>query len=459
MLIKAKMWLHKVPPVRLIVISFAIIIFVGACLLTLPLCTKDGQSTTFLDALFTAGSATCVTGLVLFDTYTHWTPVGQVIILALIQLGGLGLVTFTTGMSLLLRKKLGLRNLQLAVENTNGDSSDIGGLIRMILCFTFACEGIGALLLMIRFLPMMGTHGIWVSIFLAVSAYCNAGFDILGSIMKDGNMIPFVSDPLVCLTIGGLIVIGGLGFVVISDIYHAKLQPALSHVQRHGLNFHSRVAIFMALLLIVLGTIIFIILENDNTLATLPDLGSKLNASLFQSISARTAGFASVDIAKEHDFTKIFTVILMFIGAAPGSTGGGIKTTTILVLVCTVWSVMRGKDETTFLHRRIDKFTVYRALAITSTAMLLVLVVTGIITTADPRINGVDALFEATSAFGTVGLTAGVTPHLSDISRIAIIITMYIGRVGPISLGLAISLRRGHIHSDSVLPEGKINVG
>lgn len=459
MLSKIKLWLHKVPPVRLIVISFAIVIFAGACLLTLPLCTKNGQSTTFLDALFTSGSATCVTGLVLFDTYFHWTTIGQVIILALIQIGGLGLVTLTTGMSLLLRKKLGLRNLQLAVENTNGDSGEIGNLIRMIISFTFACEGIGALLLMIRFLPMMGAHGIWVSIFLAVSAYCNAGFDILGSVMKNGSLTPFVADPLVCLTIGGLIVIGGLGFVVIGDIYRTKLQPLLSRHKRHVLNFHSRVVILMALLLIVLGTVVFLVLENDNTLANLPNFWAKLNASLLQSISARTAGFASIDISKEHDFTKIFTVLLMFIGAAPGSTGGGIKTTTILVLVCTVLSVMRGKDETTFIHRRIDKFTIYRSLAITSTAMFLVLIVTGIITSSNPHINGVDALFEATSAFGTVGLTAGVTPQLSVISRIAIIMTMYIGRVGPISLGLAISLRRGHMHSDSILPEGKIIVG
>lgn len=459
MLSKIKMRLHRIPPVRLIVISFAVIILVGACLLSLPFATKGGQSTTFLDALFTAGSATCVTGLVLFDTYFHWTTAGQVIILTLIQLGGLGLVTFTTGMSLLLRKKLGLRNLQLAVQNTNGDSGEIGSLIRMIITFTFACEAVGALLLMIRFIPMMGAHGIWASVFLAVSAYCNAGFDIVGNIMKDGNLIPFAADPLVCLTIGALIVIGGLGFVVISDIFHAKLQPLAHHSQRRGLNFHSRVVLLMAALLIVLGTLVFFILEYDNTLKNLPDFGAKLNAALFQSISARTAGFASVNIAQEHDFTKLFTVLLMFIGAAPGSTGGGIKTTTVLVLVCTVVSILRGKEDTIFIHRRIDKFTVYRALAITSASMCLLLIVTGIITTFDPQINGVDALFEATSAFGTVGLSAGVTPRLSAVSKIALILMMYIGRVGPLSLGLAISLRRGHLHADSVLPEGKIIVG
>ncbi|MCH4239127.1 MAG: cation transport protein [Oscillospiraceae bacterium] len=459
MLAKAKMWMHKVPPVRLIVISFALVILVGACLLTLPVCTKAGHATTFLDALFTAGSATCVTGLVLFDTYLHWTNVGQVIILMLIQVGGLGLVTFTTGMTLLMRKKLGLRNLQLAVENTNGDSSDIGGLLRMIFSFTFACEAIGALLLMIRFVPQMGTHGVWVSIFLSVSAYCNAGFDILGSVMDNGSLIPYVADPLVCLTIGCLIVVGGTGFVVIEDIYRSRLEPLAHHQPRHSLNFHSKIVLLMTVLLVVLGTVVFFVLEYDNTLKPLQNFGTKLNASLLQSISPRTAGFASVDITKEHDFTKLFTVLLMFIGAAPGSTGGGIKTTTALVLVCTVLSVMRGDEEASFNHRRIDKFTIYRALAITCGAMMLVLVVTGIITSTTPNVSGTDALFEATSAFGTVGLTAGVTPRLSIISRIAVIITMYIGRVGPLSLGLAISLKRGHSHADSVFPEGRIIVG
>ncbi|ARP49764.1 hypothetical protein B6259_01945 [Ruminococcaceae bacterium CPB6] len=459
MLANLKMWLHKEPPGRIIVVSFAIIILTGSLLLCLPACTRPGKSTSYLDALFTAGSATCVTGLTLFDTYRHWTTLGRVFILMLIQVGGLGLVTFTTGFTLLMRKKLGLRNMELAVENTNGDSGDIGSLVRMILKFTFSCEGIGALILMIRFLPQMGAHGIWVSVFLAVSAYCNAGFDILGSVMENGNLIPYAADPLVCLTIDMLIIVGGLGFVVIADICHSKLQPTLHGQHRHSLGFHSRIVLSMAILLIILGTIVFMVLEYKNTLASLPNFGAKLNAALLQSVSPRTAGFASVDLSKEYDFTKIFTVLLMFIGAAPGSTGGGIKTTTMLVLLCCVHSVLRGQPEAIFHHRRIDKFTVYRALAICGVGMLVVLIVTGIITSTTPNVNGVDALYEATSAFGTVGLTAGVTPRLSPISRIAIILTMYIGRVGPVSLGLAVSIKHGHIHTDSVLPEGKIIVG
>ncbi|MDD3260845.1 MAG: potassium transporter TrkG [Oscillospiraceae bacterium] len=459
MLVKIKMWMHRVPPGRVIVISFAAVILTGSLLLCLPACTRPGEVTTYLDALFTATSSTCVTGLMLFDTYWHWTALGQVIVLVLIQIGGLGLVTFTTGFTLMMRKKLGLRNMELAVENTNGDSSDIGGFIRIILKFTFSCEAIGALILMIRFLPQMGLHGIWVSVFLAVSAYCNAGFDILGAVMRNGNLIPYAADPLVCLTIDALIVVGGLGFVVISNIYHTKIQPTLHHETRRPLSFHARIVILMASLLIVIGTVVFMALEYGNTLAALPNFGAKLNAALLQSVSPRTAGFASIDIAKEYDFTKIFSVILMFIGAAPGSTGGGIKTTTALVLICSVHSVLRGKDEATFNHRRIDKFTVYRALAITGFAMLLILIVTGIITSTTPNVNGLDALYEATSAFATVGLSASLTPRLSVISRIAIILTMYIGRVGPLSLGLAVSIKHGHVHTSSVLPEGKIIVG
>jgi len=449
--------LKNVPPVRLIVVSFFIVIMVGAFLLTLPICSKSGRPTLFIDALFTSTSATCVTGLVVFDTWTHWNVLGQIIILSLIQIGGLGVITFTTGFSLLVRRKLGLRDIQLATENTNGSTIGIARLIKMILIFTFCCETIGALLLMIRFVPQFGPKGIWIAFFTAISAYCNAGFDILGFVMKDGNLIPYVSDPLVCLTVGALIVIGGLGFVVISDIYYSRVLTRFHKDHPVHLNFHSRLVLIISGILIIVGTLLFFLCEYNNTLHGL-NFGTKLNASLFQSISARTAGFASIDIAKEYDFTKIITVILMFIGASPGGTGGGIKTTTFIVLTATVFSVMRGQEDTTILKRRVDKFTVYRALAIVTGALFVVFVTTGIILTADPDINGIDALFEATSGFGTVGLTAGVTSTLSAISKFAVSCTMFVGRVGPVSLGLALAMHKGR-HGVSILPEGKVIVG
>lgn len=448
--------LKSIPPVRLIVASFLIVILVGAFLLTLPISSRSGSPTAFIDALFTATSATCVTGLVVFDTWIHWNVLGQVIVISLIQIGGLGVITFTTGFSLLLRRRLGLRDIQLATENTGGDTINITRLVKMILLFTAGCETLGALILMLRFVPQFGAKGIWIAFFTAISAYCNAGFDILGFVMKDGNLIPYVSDPLVCLTVGALIVVGGLGFVVISNIYSSQIITRL-HKQKPGhLNFHSTIVLTMTGILIAAGTILFFVCEYNNTLRGM-NFGTQLNASLFQSISPRTAGFASVDIAKEHDFTKIITVVLMFIGASPAGTGGGIKTTTFLVLAATVFSVMRGNEETTILKRRIDKSTVYRSLSIFFGALFVVLFTTGVILTADPDVTGIDALFEATSAFGTVGLSASVTQTLSDISKFVVSCTMFVGRVGPVSLGLALALhkcRRG-----IVLPEGRVIVG
>jgi trk system potassium uptake protein len=455
--LSVRKWLRSVPPVRLIVVSFFIVIMVGAILFPLPICSKTGRPTMFIDALFTATSATCVTGLVVFDTWVHWNVLGQIIILSLIQIGGLGVVTFTTGFSLLVRRKLGLRDIQLASENTSGETVGIVRLIKMILIFTGCCETVGALLLMFRFVPQFGVKGIWIAFFTSISAYCNAGFDILGFVMENGNLIPYVSDPLVCLTVGALIVIGGIGFVVISDYYYSRVMTRIHKVKPCRLNFHSTLVLMITAILIVFGAALFLFCEYNNTLRGM-GFGTKLNASLFQSISARTAGFATVDIAKEYDFTKIITVILMFIGASPGGTGGGIKTTTFIVLIATIFSVMRGEDETIILKRRVDKFTVYRALAIATGALFVVLVTTGIILTADPHVDGIDALFEATSGFGTVGLSAGVTPTLGWISKLALSCTMFVGRVGPVSLALAVTLHKGR-RGGSILPEGKIIVG
>ncbi|MCY1713310.1 TrkH family potassium uptake protein [Caproiciproducens galactitolivorans] len=455
---QVKRRMKNVPPVRLIVVSFAIVILVGAFLLTLPVASRSGLPTGFVDALFTATSATCVTGLVAFDTWTHWNVLGQVIIILLIQIGGLGVITFSTGFSLLLRRKLGLRDLQLATENTSGDTINIVHLIKIILTFTFLCESAGAVLMMLRFVPQFGLKGIWIAAFTSISAFCNAGFDILGFVMKDGNLIPYVSDPLICLTVESLIVIGGIGFIVVGDIYYSQILKRIHKEKPEHLNFHSTIALGMTAILIIVGTVLFFLCESDNTLKGM-DFGTKLNASLFQSISPRTAGFCTVDIAKEHDFTKMITVILMFIGASPAGTGGGIKTTTFVVLVAAVVSVMKGNEDATILKRRLDKSTVYRSLSIVFSAALLVLITTGIILSADPDVSGVDALFEATSGFGTVGLSAGVTQTLSWISKLAVTFTMYVGRVGPVSLGLALTLQKGHHSTGSILPEGKVIVG
>lgn len=441
---------------QLIVLSFGIVILVGTLLLMLPAAGRSGGPTSLIDALFTATSATCVTGLVVFDTWTHWNLFGQIVILALIQTGGLGVITFTTGFTLLVHRKLAFHDIRLATENTGGDTIQIARLIKTILAFTTGCEFLGICLLMLRFVPQFGARGVWVACFTAISAFCNAGFDVLGFLMKDGNLIPYVEDPLVCLTTAALIVVGGIGFIVVSDIYRSRIERRVRGENPERLNFHSALVLRITAALILLGAVLFLIFEYDNTLENV-SWGGKLNASLFQSISARTAGFSSVNIAQERDITKIITIILMFIGASPAGTGGGIKTTTFVVLVATVFSVMKGETETVIMKRRIEKTTVYRSVTIFFAALMAVLITTGVILTTDPGIAGVDALFEATSGFGTVGLSAGVTQRLGTISKFFVSMTMFVGRVGPVSLGLA--LARHKSARGVVLPEGRLIVG
>ncbi len=455
-------WFHvkkrikSISPVQLIVLSFAVVILTGTLLLMLPAVSRSGEHTSLIDALFTSTSATCVTGLVVFDTWTHWNIWGQIVIIALIQVGGLGVITFTTGFTLLVHRKLALHNIQLATENTAGDTIHIARLVKMILAFTAGCETLGTCILMLRFVPQFGVRGVWVALFTAISAFCNAGFDVLGFLMKDGNLIPYVEDPLVCLTVGALIVVGGLGFIVVSDIYHSRIVRELHGEKPERLNFHSDMVLLVTAFLIVSGATLFLLCEYDNTLVH-NTFGGKLNASLFQSISARTAGFASVNIARERDITKVITIILMFIGASPAGTGGGIKTTTFLVLAATVFSVMKGESETVVMKHRIERTTVYRALTICFSALLVILITTGVILVANPEVNGVDALFEATSGFGTVGLSAGVTQGLCSLSKFFVSMTMFVGRVGPVSLGLA--LTRHQLKRGVILPEGKLVVG
>lgn len=451
--------IKETPPVRLIVISFLAVITLGGLLLWLPVSSRSLTFTHPIDAFFVSASATCVTGLVPFDTWTHWNPFGQAVILCLIQIGGLGLASITTGFAVLLRKKLGLRELWLASESANGNSLNVRLLLGIILRFTLVCEGIGALLLMIRLVPEYGAFGVWASVFTSVSAFCNAGFDIFGIKTPDMSLIPYVGDPLVSLTIAFLIIVGGIGFVVVSDVYYNQLRPRLLRQQgmTHKLSFHSQVCLIFTGILILFGTIVLFCSEFNSTMKDMPFL-TRLNASFFQSVSARTAGFASVNIADEHDFSKIITIILMFIGACPGSTGGGIKVTTLVVLVCTVFSVFHGYEEAVFRRRRISREVVYKSLAIMLSAFALVLIVTGVILTFNEELSGVDALFESVSAFATVGLSASVTPTLDYFSKVLLGFLMFVGRVGPVSLALAISIRGGK-HKGSVLPEGKLIVG
>lgn len=443
-------------PVRIIVVSFLALILVGTLLLMLPISSAEG-ATPPLDALFTAVSATCVTGLSVVDTTAHWSAFGQGVILCLIQLGGLGFSTFAIGFSLLLRKKMGIRERLLASESSGGGTSDAAFLMKLVLGFTFACEALGAGLLMLRFVPAYGSAGVWPAVFVAVSAYCNAGFDILGFVPGNSSMTAFAADPLVSLTVSALIIIGGLGFVVVQDIYLSRISPRLHRKEPQKLRFFSQICLSVTGILLLLGTLAFLVLEYNGAMKEL-SFPAKLNAAFFQSVNTRTAGFASVNIAGENDLTKVFTCILMFIGGCPGSTAGGIKVSTFVVLVITVLSTIRGREEPVVLRHRFTVSMVNKALTVTLLGLVLVFVDAGVLSNLNPAIPFMDCLFEAASAFGTVGLSAGVTPRLETVSRLLLCLTMFIGRVGPVSFGLSIlMLRRGE--GTSVLPEGRMLIG
>ncbi|MEG0372045.1 MAG: TrkH family potassium uptake protein, partial [Clostridium sp.] len=395
-------------------------------------------------------SATCVTGLVVVDTGTHWSTFGQVVIIALIQIGGLGFMTFSTFIAILLGKRVSLRERLIMQEAYNAFS--IQGLVKLViyvLIITFTIEGIGAVLLTTQFLQdyPLGTS-IYYGIFHSISSFCNAGFDLLGNY---SSYTSYVTNPVVSLTVAMLIVLGGIGFFVIAEI--------ISHKKRKKYTLHTRVVVITTLFLIISGAILFFIFEHNNP-KTMGDLSiiDKIVASIFASVTPRTAGANTISTTDMTTAGQFLTIILMFIGASPGSTGGGIKTTTMMILFMTVISVINGREETEILKRRINKAAVYRAIAITFISFMLVTVVTMVLSITEKG-TFIQFLYEATSAFGTVGLSLGLTPTLTPIGKIAIIITMYAGRLGPLTLVLAFAYRQKASNTSIRYPEDRIIVG
>lgn len=446
----------EIKPARTITMSFLLIILVGTFLLMLPISSKDGSFTPLRHAFFTATSATCVTGLVIYDTFSKWTYFGQGVILAMIQIGGLGLVTFVTFFNYAIGKKLGLRRMQLASEAINAETfTDSGTLIKMIIKFSLAVEALGALVLMTAFIPRMGSKGIWTSVFLSISAFCNAGFDLLGGKVPFSSLSEYSSNPLVLFTIMFLIITGGIGFLAWYDLK--------KYFRTNHLEVHTKIVLLITLILIVSGAVVFAFSEWNNSL-TIGNMnfGDKLMNSLFQSVTCRTAGFNSFDTSSMTPIGKIFSIMLMYIGAAPGSTGGGIKVTTIVVLIMTVVSILRNKDETIILGRRIDKNVVYRAITI---AMLSIPVIFISAVTIFSSINkhtpvtGLDTTFEVVSAFATVGLSAGITSCVTLFAEILLCFVMLLGRVGTITLILSLTLNSIDKTKKQIVPEGKILVG
>ena len=433
------------PPLVLL-LGFAALILLGAILLTMPWVTRSGQSIGFLNALFTAGSASCVTGLTVVNTANSFNLAGQIVILCLIQIGGLGIMTLTTLIPLLLGKKIGLKSRQILKEQLN--LSSLSGTIRLIkyvLKFTLLVEAMGALLLASRFIPAHGwPKGCWEAIFHAVSAFCNAGFDILGD-----SIYPWRHDPVINWTLMALVVIGGLGFLVTQEVLHKRKFRLLST--------HSKLVLIMSFGLILFGALVFFVLEHNNPDSLLGEsLPQKIQASFFQSVISRTAGFYSVPMSGLYDETAFLLIFLMFIGGSPGSTAGGLKTTTLGVLLVTTLATIRGQEEPRLFRKHLGSKTIRRALALIVVSIFLIIVVVFILslTEQDPFI---ELLFETVSAYATVGLSMDLTPRLSALGKMIIILTMFAGRVGPLTLGFAMANRNKP--SKIRLPEANITVG
>ncbi|MBN6885660.1 trk/ktr system potassium uptake protein [Cytobacillus horneckiae] len=436
-------------PPKILVLGFAAVILIGAFLLTLPISTESGKSLSFLDALFTATSATCVTGLVVVDTADTFSIFGEMVILSLIQIGGLGFMTFATFLFLLLGKKISLKERLLLKEAYNNISiAGIIKLVKRILIFTAVIEMLGGIILSIRFsfdFPI--GKAVYYGFFHAISNFNNAGFDLMGDFRSLTN---YVDDPVVTLTVCFLIIFGGLGFIVINELYEYR--------ETRRLSVHTKIVLMTTVILTVCATILIFLFEygNDKTLGTLSEAGKSLGA-FFHAITPRTAGSNTLPIADLTQSTLFLTIFLMFIGAGSGSTAGGIKITTFAVLIATVWSQLKGKEDVVLFRRRIELQTILKALTVAMCGLAIVIVVTFILSITEKGQNFIVYLFEATSAFGTVGLSMGLTTELSPIGRVLIIFTMFAGRLGPITLGFAIAKRRkkeAYRH-----PKGNIMIG
>ncbi|MDD4503972.1 MAG: TrkH family potassium uptake protein [Clostridiaceae bacterium] len=443
----------KITPTQLIVASFATLIFLGALLLNLPIASRDNQPVGFINAIFTATSSVCVTGLIVVDTGNHWTVFGQVIIVLLIQIGGLGIMTMSTLFALLFGRRITLKERLLIQESLN--QFDLEGIVRLtknIIIATLAIESVGAILFSLAFVPEYGfKKGIAFGAFHAVTSFCNAGFDLIGGFK---SFTPYVNNFIININTMALIIIGGLGFSVWTDVYQIIRDRSFKNI-----TLHSKVVLSTTTFLILAGALFIFAMEmnNPDTIKNLPVSG-KILASFFHSVSPRTAGFNTLDMAAITTPTKFMTIILMFIGGSPGSTAGGIKTATAAILVLTVIAVIKGREDPEVFERHIPKYLVYRAMAVAAIALGLVVFVTMMLSITESA-DFLTLFFETTSAFGTVGLSLNYSPNLSWIGKIIISITMFVGRVGPLTLVLAFAKRASRNKGNLKYPEDRIMVG
>lgn len=443
----------RVRPVLLMVLSFVGMILVGTLLLTFPAATADGRGTNLINALFTATSATCVTGLVVKNTPIYFSRFGQLVILGLLQLGGIGIMTFSASLAVVFGRRLGsAQRKAVSMMMEEARNVDIARTLRYILFFTLLAESVGALLLLLRWLPEFPSAGeaLYKAVFHSVSAFCNAGFSVFADSLEG-----FRSDPAVNLIIMGLVVTGGLGFIVVRELLNSDtIRRGPLHSLRR-MSTHARLVLWTTGILLLVGTVFFFFSEYDHALASLRAPG-KLLASVFQSVTPRTAGFSTIPIGDLRPVTLFLWAMLMFVGASPGGTGGGIKTSTLAVLFLAVRNRIRGREEVEVKHRVVPKDIVYRATAIAVVSGgIVALFFAVLLTTESAPFQNI--LFETVSAFGTVGLTTGLTPNLSPTGKVAVTLLMYIGRLGPLTLALAMRTRQSRLPIS--YPAARVMVG
>jgi trk system potassium uptake protein TrkH len=450
---------HKpISPTRRIAFSFMMVILIGSVLLSLPISHRTEIS--YIDHLFTAVSATCVTGLVTVTVKQEYTLIGQIIILIMIQIGGLGFLTFLSLFFVKFTKKLSYKNKLVMQEALNmGTLKDINYYIKRVFHYTIFFEGLGAFLLSLYFIPHFGIlKGIYYAIFHSVSAFCNGGFDVLG----DSSLINYATNPLINIVISALIIEGGLGFIVWIELKDKLIQLLK---KKHSikksitsLSVHSKIVLVMTVFLLISGTFIFFLLEYSNTLSGFSFI-DKIQISFFQSATLRTAGFASVDMSQLKTATKLVMAIYMFIGGSPAGTAGGVKTVTFALVLLSVHALVKGKEEVSIFKKNISSIVVKRALVISFIYLSISLISLFVLSITENK-EFIDLIFEVYSAIATVGLTAGLTPHLTVIGKIIIMILMYIGRIGPLTMVLIFVKRYNQLRGKEIqYPLGDVLIG
>ena len=438
----------KLSTTQIILLSFLVTILIGSGLLALPISSASGEAVPYLDALFTATTSTCVTGLVTIPTVSTWSVFGQIVILLLIQIGGLGIITIMSGLMLLLNRKMGIDDRLLIQDAFNLNTmAGLAKFIKNVLIGTLIIEGVGAVLYMIVFVPDFGARGIWISVFNSVSAFCNAGIDIIA----ENSLCNYATNPLINIVTSALIILGGLGYIVWWDVIRVvkSRSPKNRKIFRH-LSLHSKIAITATAVLILVGAILIFIFEYDNPLTIgKMSLFDKIQISLFQSVTTRTAGFATIPQENLTNASATVSIVLMLIGGSPVGTAGGMKTVTIAVLICSAFATIRNKNSATLFGRRISEESIKKAVSVV-VMFLTICAISTILLMATSNASPLDAVFETVSATATVGLSRNLTATLNTFGKLIIIVTMYFGRVGPISLAIALGSKN---ESQNVITE------